>query len=92
MAQENGFTLEDIVLLIRFRDGQAVEACGQVETLVERRLDKITRQLSELRRLRKVLQAALAWCRNPPVRGRCHVLDDLDTIATSQSRRKAPAR
>ena len=77
IAQANGFTLEDIVLLLAFRDGHG-DACGKVEHLVENRLDHITAQLKEFRRVQKVLRSTLEWCRNPRVKGRCQVLDDLD--------------
>ena len=86
VAQETGFTLEDIVLLLRLRDGAGSDCCNQVETLVARRLDHITRQLRELKRIQKVLQATLDWCRNPRVKGRCRVLDDFDLRASSPAR------
>jgi len=86
VAQETGFTLEDIVLLLRLRDGAGADCCNEVEGLVDKRLGVITRQLRELKRVQKVLQATLEWCRNPRVRGRCRVLDDFDNRAVSSSR------
>ena len=77
MAQQAGFTLEDIALLLRLRDGTTRDTCKQVATLVDHRLEHITEQLRELRRVQRVLKSTLEWCRNPRVKGRCRVLDDL---------------
>lgn len=77
IAQQSGFTLEDIALLLQFRDGSASKACKQVERLIDGRLNQITEQLRELKRVQKVLKTTLDWCRNPRVKGRCGVLDDL---------------
>ena len=82
IAQQTGFTLEDIVLLLQLRDGAGANCCKRVETLVDKRLERITEQLGELRRAQKVLRATLDWCQNPRVKGRCRVLDDLDTRAS----------
>ncbi|MFY9341687.1 MAG: MerR family transcriptional regulator [Planctomycetota bacterium] len=78
IAQQSGFTLEDIGLLLRLRDGAAGDCCGEVKNLIEKRLEHITEQVRDLRRVHKVLQSTLEWCRNPRVKGRCQVLDDLD--------------
>ena len=86
IAQQTGFTLEDIALLLRLRDGATGNTCKQVETLVDQRLSHITEQLRELRRVQKVLKSTLDWCRNPRVRGRCRVLDDLDGRAAKEGR------
>ncbi len=86
IAQKTGFTLEDIGLLLRLRDGSASDSCMQVENLVDKRLEHITEQLRELRRAQKVLTSTLAWCRNPRVKGRCRVLDDLDGRAAKPRR------
>ncbi len=92
IAQQSGFTLEDIVLLLQLRDRGSATSCKQVENLVDKRLDNITAQLRELRRVQKVLQSTLEWCRNPRVKGRCRVLDDLDGQAASSGKRKSPRR
>lgn len=86
IAQQTGFTLEDIALLLRLRDGATGNNCKQVETLVDQRLGHITEQLRELRRVQRVLKSTLDWCRNPRVEGRCRVLDDLDVRATKECR------
>ena len=76
-AQSSGFTLENIGALLRMREGTG-DVCGSVKHLIEDRLEKIEEDLTELRRVRKVLRSTLAWCENPRVKGRCQVLDDLD--------------
>jgi len=92
IAQQSGFTLEDIIILLRVRDGGSANSCRQVEDLVDMRLENITTQLRELRRVQKVLQSTLEWCRTPRVKGRCRVLDDLDEQAGGTERRKRTKR
>ncbi len=86
MAQTSGFTLEDVNLLLQLRDGTG-NSCGEVEGVVEKRLEKITAHLKELSRVHKVLRSTLLWCRNPRVKGRCRVLDDLDERSTASEKR-----
>ena len=90
IAQQSGFTLEDIALLLRLRDGSSGNSCKQVESLIDKRLDHITEQLRELRRVQRVLKSTLDWCRNPRVKGRCQVLDDLDGRAAKFGSSKHP--
>ncbi len=92
IAQTSGFTLEDIVLLLQLRDGTG-DSCGEVEGVIAQRLERIRRHLKDLRRIEKVLGSALDWCRNPRVKGRCRVLDDLDerSVTSQKSRRRAKA-
>ena len=80
-AQVTGFTLEDIALLLELRDGKA-DPCGEVGALVEERLEHVTRQLGELRRVQRVLRSTVEWCREPKVRGCCQVIEDLDAQAS----------
>jgi MerR family mercuric resistance operon transcriptional regulator len=75
-AQGAGFTLEDIVHLLELRDGRA-DPCGEVRAVLENRLDRVTERFAELRRIQRVLQEAVAWCREPREAGRCEVLDEL---------------
>ena len=87
MAQTSGFTLEDVTLLLQLRDGTG-NSCGEVEEVVEKRLERITTHLKELRRVQKVLQSTLLWCRNPRVKGRCRVLDDLDERSAALGKKR----
>jgi len=80
-AQQNGFRLEDIRLLLDLRDGKG-DPCGEVGGVIEARVSAVREQLAELERVRGVLERALSWCRDPQVRGRCRVLDDLGRRAS----------
>ena len=81
-AQDTGFTLEDIALLLELRDGKA-DPCGDVRTLVEERLALVTRKLGELRRVQRVLRSTAEWCRKPKVQGCCQVIEELDARASN---------
>lgn len=80
-SQQSGFTLEDIRLLLGLQEG-SVDVCGNVRSVIEKRLDSIRHQLKHLQQAEDVLEAALKWCRKPRAVGRCQVLDDLDAKAT----------
>lgn len=93
-AQANGFTLEDVATLLRFRDGQTAP-CEEVQALIEERLSHLARQREELRHVEAVLRASLQTCRQAERSGRCKVIDRLDVAsspAAAKGRRRAPAR
>lgn len=90
-AQTTGFTLEDIGLLLKLRDGEA-DPCGEVRTLVESRLAHVTQQLSELRRVQKVLRSTVEWCRKPRVKGCCQVIEELDVQAGKRKPRQRKSK
>lgn len=46
-AKSAGFTLEDIISLIHFRDGNTAP-CKEVQQLIEHRLDELSQRLREL--------------------------------------------
>lgn len=79
-AQRSGFRLEDIRHLLELREGTA-DPCGEVQTILEQRLQAVGRELDELGRIQRVLRDALAWCHRADSEGRCVVLDDLDSQA-----------
>ena len=70
-AQATGFTLDDVVKLLR------PAPCGSVQRLIEERLDQVGSRLKELRHLQKLLRAALDECRSHERSGRCKVVDGL---------------
>lgn len=75
-AQTAGFTLSDIEVLLRFRDDQKVP-CGQVQSLISSRLDKVTDQMQQLVAAERLLQDWLGACRQAERTGRCVVLEGL---------------
>lgn len=80
-AQRSGFRLEDIRHLLDLREGKA-DPCGEVQTILEQRLQMVGQELDELGRVHRVLTDALAWCHRADDEGRCVVLDDLDSGAS----------
>ena len=78
-AQATGFTLDDIKTLLR------PAACDRVQGLIEKRLEQVAGRMSELRRVQRVLEGALAECREHEQSGRCRVIEMLS--ATTASRR-----
>lgn len=81
-AQENGFTLEDILTLLRFREGKT-EPCKEVQDLIQARLADLDRKLRELRHLQGSLRSSLADCRQGEAASRCRVLDRLGAVAAT---------
>ncbi len=76
-AQESGFTLQDIGLLLALRDGET-DPCGEVRDVISTRLAAVSTQLKDLRHVQKVLRSALDWCESSGGDGECVLLDDLD--------------
>lgn len=83
-AQNSGFTLEDIRLLLALRDG-AADPCGEVRGVVAKRLDAVGHQLRELRRVERVLRETLAWCDGPRPSGCCPAIEGLEVAASRAS-------
>ena len=77
-AQAIGFTLDDVTKLLR------PAPCNSVQGLIEERLVEVGGRMKELRRVQKVLRAALGECQSHDATGRCKVVEDLS------ARSKAP--
>ncbi|RMG33145.1 MAG: heavy metal-responsive transcriptional regulator [Planctomycetota bacterium] len=75
-AQAIGFTLDDIRALLADASG-APPKCGDVQSLIEARLEDIEARLKDLRHVRKVLKAALEQCRTQKPTDCCHVVAHL---------------
>ncbi len=97
-AQNSGFTLEDIRLLLDLREG-AADPCGDVREVVAKRLGTVGTQLRELRRVERVLRETLAWCDKPRAKGCCPAIEGLEVAAskapktvrkTTPTKRKGP--
>ena len=82
-AQAIGFTLDDVKLLLGTQD-RSMPSCHEVQLLIEQRLADIDNRLSDLRRVEKVLRAALQKCRRTQQQGCCHVLETLRSSSASQ--------
>lgn len=79
-AQATGFTLSDVKALLR------PAPCGKVQSLIENRLDEVSRRMTELRHVKRVLQGALRTCQEHAPSGRCKVVDDLSSSARRKPR------
>jgi DNA-binding transcriptional MerR regulator len=75
-AQANGFTLTNVKDLLRFQDRSEAD-CGDVQALIEARLEDLDQRLKQLRSVRAVLRASLEECHRGPPSGRCEVLEGL---------------
>lgn len=83
-AQASGFTLEDVKLLLGFRDG-TTPPCTEVQKLLEERIADVQIRLSELRRVQSALRTSLRRCRQTEVSGRCQVLDRLKQASSARA-------
>jgi DNA-binding transcriptional MerR regulator len=75
-AQASGFTLRDVASLLDVMDG-APEQCGEVQDLIETRLDRLDGKITELRQARATLAEALDVCRHAERSDACDVVEDL---------------
>ena len=80
-AQATGFTLRDVTELLR------PAPCGEVQTLIERRLEEAVERMGDLRHVQKVLRASLEQCRAHEKTGRCEVIDTLSAAARAGLKR-----
>lgn len=92
-AQAAGFTLSDIALLLRFRDGDPAP-CRKVQELTKNRLSRVTEQMKQLRVVEAMLTRWLEACGRTERTGRCGVLDNLSASSEACCRpsAKKPAR
>lgn len=81
-AQAAGFTLSDIAVLLRFRDGDAAP-CRRVQDLITTRLKVVARQIEQLRGVDGMLHGWLRVCRRTEKSGRCGLLEGLADSANS---------
>jgi DNA-binding transcriptional MerR regulator len=75
-AQEAGLALADIRAVLGLR-ARGAAPCGDVRPLLERRLLATEQRLQDLRRVRKLLRAALAQCRERRDVDECAVVERL---------------
>lgn len=77
-AQTAGFTLSDITLLLRFRDGEAAP-CREVQKLISGRLARVAEQIEHFQGVEVMLRQWLAVCRRSERTGKCGVLEGLES-------------
>ncbi|GIK23642.1 MAG: hypothetical protein BroJett005_30560 [Ignavibacteriota bacterium] len=75
-AQAAGFTLSDITVLLRFRDGDAAP-CRDVQDLIKARAARVAEQLEQLQQVEGMLRRWLGACRRSERTGKCAVLEGL---------------
>lgn len=75
-AQQAGFTLSNIATLLEFRDGD-LAPCGEVRTLIKKRLDEVAREMEHLASIQTDLKRWLNVCDDADRTGRCEVLERL---------------
>jgi MerR family mercuric resistance operon transcriptional regulator len=81
-SQATGFTLEDITVLLRLRDGTS-GICEDVQALIEERLAAIERRMADLWHVQRVLKATLDKCRATQWSGRCQIIDTLTATSAT---------
>ncbi|QOJ02246.1 MAG: heavy metal-responsive transcriptional regulator [Planctomycetia bacterium] len=78
-AQAAGFTLSDITVLLRFRDGD-VDPCREVQDLIKIRAARVAEQVEQLQGVAGMLRRWLAACRRTERTGKCAVLEGLAAV------------
>lgn len=81
-AQANGFTLDDVTLLLGFRDGTTAP-CLEVQQLIEERLTDLRERIEQLRHVQIVLRSSLRRCRQSDASGKCEVIDRLKRASSA---------
>ena len=90
-AQAHGFTLEDVKLLLSFRDGKTT-ACKEVQVLIEERLVDLEKRIMQLHHLQEILRASLKICRRSRRPADCHVIDKLQSTTPGGPPNADPGR
>jgi MerR family mercuric resistance operon transcriptional regulator len=80
-AQATGFTLEDVTVLLDFREDDS-GCCQEVQKLIELRLFDVKKRMDDLRHVQSVLKSSLEKCRKTEQQGHCQVIDRLTATAT----------
>lgn len=89
LAQEMGFTLNDIGRLLELREA-AEGCCSETEAILAERLRATEERIAQLEQARATLEASLEWCRSDHVEGHCPVLEDLEARALDDTREPGP--
>jgi len=71
-----GMTLDNIRLLLRFRD-EPEENCGPVDALLDEHLDRVVARIAELKGLEKQLKELRGRCKCAQAAKNCRILQGL---------------
>lgn len=75
-AQAIGFALEDVTVLLGTTD-RSSPSCRDVQSLIKQRLADVGKRLTDLRHVQRVLNSAMARCKQRERAGCCHVIEAL---------------
>lgn len=75
-AQANGFTLEDIAVLLDLREGKNAPR-KEVQRLIKDRLGDLEKRLEELQQVKAVLKTLLTTCQRGRQNERCPVIENI---------------
>lgn len=84
-------TLEEIRVLLRFRDAPAAD-CGDVNALLDAHIGHVAARIRELRHLERELKALRQRCASPTDSDHCGILEGLvqaSSLASSQAAGRA---
>lgn len=73
-AQASGFTLDDIRALLTLHTGDTA-ICKDVQPLIEKRLDEVSKRIKEMRHVQRVLKTFITKCHEQNQNALCHVVD-----------------
>lgn len=77
-------TLDEIRLLLRFRDAPA-ENCGEVNALLDAHIGHVAERMRELRQLERQLKGLRELCREARDAAHCGILAELGAAARQQA-------
>ena len=83
-AQQLGFTLEEVKMLLLLEDGQN---CGETRRLAEKKLHVIKERISDLSRMKRSLEKLIAECEQGKRPRRCPIIT---TLSEDLSRSETP--
>ncbi len=75
--------LDEIRVLLRFKDAPSAD-CGEVNALLDEHIGHVAQRVRELRALEKQLRELRDTCRSVQDVGHCGILNQLDTLASSE--------
>lgn len=83
-AQSAGFTLDDILMLLEFRDGGRGD-CAEVDHLITQRMQDVHDRLAELRNFEEELESLHSLCTVSKDSDSCKALEHLNAAASTRS-------
>lgn len=81
-AQASGFTLVDIATLFEFRAGTQNDRCGEVQHLIEGRLEALDEHLADLKQFHLTLRELLQQCRDTESGDDCATLEQIESSSS----------